>query len=104
MIWAQLILAGLLEVVGAVGLKYTEGFTRPGFTAIVVVSLATSFYLLSGAAEIIPIGTAYSVWTGIGAAGTVVYGIFFLGESAGIGRLASLLLVIGGAVGMKLFS
>ena len=104
MIWVQLIIAGLLEVVGAVGLKYTEGFTRLGYTAMVVIALAASFYLLSATAEVLPIGTAYAVWTGIGAAGTALFGVLFLGESAGTGRLISLLLIIGGSVGMKLFS
>lgn len=104
MVWIQLIIAGLLEVVGAVGLKYTEGFTRLGYTVLVVVALAASFYLLSGAAELLPIGTAYAVWTGIGAAGTAVFGILFLGEALNAGRVVSLCLVVGGSVGMKLFS
>jgi quaternary ammonium compound-resistance protein SugE len=104
MAWIELIAAGLLEVVGAVALKYTEGFSRAGYTALVLLAFAASFYLLSGAVEVLPVGTAYAIWTGIGAAGTALFAIIFLGEPVNIGRIASIVLVIGGAVGMKLFS
>ncbi len=104
MIWVQLCLAGLLEVVGAVGIKYTKGFTHLGFTALVFVALAMSFYLLSGTLEVLPVGTAYAIWTGIGAAGTAIFGITFLGESINVGRVAGLCLVVCGSVGMKLFA
>ena len=104
MAWFALIAAGLLEVTGAVGLKFTQGFTRAGYTARVIIGFAASFYLLSCVAEILPIGTAYAVWTGIGAAGAAVFGIMFLGEPINLGRIVSLCLVIGGSVGIKLFS
>jgi quaternary ammonium compound-resistance protein SugE len=103
-VWAQLIVAGLLEVVGAVGLKFTAGFTRIGVSALVIVALAASFYLLSAAVEVLPVGTAYAVWTGIGATGTAVAGMIWLGESRNAKRFASLLLVVAGSVGMKFFS
>jgi quaternary ammonium compound-resistance protein SugE len=103
MAWVALVVAGLLEVVGAIGLKYTEGFTRTRYTILVVVAFAVSFYLLSGVAEILPIGTAYAIWTGIGAAGTALFGMHWLGESRNAMRLASLALVVLGSMGMKAF-
>jgi quaternary ammonium compound-resistance protein SugE len=104
MVWFQLVIAGLLEVVGAVGIKFTDGFTKAGYTALVVVALGGSFYLLSGAATVLPIGTAYAIWTGIGAAGTAIFGMLALKESRNAKRMASLALVVAGSVGMKLFS
>lgn len=104
MVWIQLIVAGLFEVVGAVALKYSDGYRRAGYTLLVVVSFAASFYLLSGAAEVLPIGTAYAIWTGIGTAGTALFGMLVLNEPANAKRIASLALVIAGSVGMKLFS
>jgi paired small multidrug resistance pump len=77
---------------------------RRGYTLLVVVSFAASFYLLSGAAEVLPIGTAYAIWTGIGTAGTALFGMLVLNEPANATRIASLALVIAGSVGMKLFS
>ena len=94
MAWAALIIAGLLEVVGAVGLKYTEGFTRAGYELLVMAAFAASFYLLSAAAEMLPIGTAYAVWTGIGAGGTAVFGMLSMKEPCNPLRLASLALVV----------
>jgi quaternary ammonium compound-resistance protein SugE len=102
MAWLTLVIAGLLEVVGAVGLKYTEGFTRLGYTALVCLAFAASFYLLSAAVEVLPIGTAYAIWTGIGAVGTALCGMILLAEPRNAMRLFSLLLVVGGSVGMKL--
>jgi quaternary ammonium compound-resistance protein SugE len=104
MVWVQLVIAGLLEVIGAVGLMYTRGFTRIGYVGLVLVALAASFYLLSDALRVLPVGTAYAVWTGIGAAGTALFGIMFLGEPLNLGRMAGLTLVVGGSVGMKLFA
>lgn len=104
MAWLALVTAGLLEVVGAVGLKYTEGFTRPRYTALVFLALAASFYLLSAAVEVLPIGTAYAIWTGIGAVGTALFGMILFAEPRNAMRLFSLALVVGGSVGMKLTS
>jgi quaternary ammonium compound-resistance protein SugE len=104
MVWVQLVIAGLLEVIGAVGLTYTRGFTRIGYVGLVLDALAASFYLLSDALRVLPVGTAYAVWTGIGAAGTALFGIMFLGEPLNLGRMSGLALVIGGSVGMKLFA
>ena len=104
MAWLVLLCAGLFEVAGAVALKQSRGFRRPVPTVILCGSFAASFYLLSNAVESIPIGTAYAVWTGIGAAGTALVGMVALGESAGALRIASLLLVVLGAVGLQLYS
>jgi quaternary ammonium compound-resistance protein SugE len=104
MVWVALVAAGLLEVLGAVGLKYTEGFKKFGVTILVLVAFATSFFLLAAVAKVLPIGTAYAIWTGIGAAGTALFGMILLGEPKNAKRLFSLLLVIGGSVGMKLTS
>lgn len=104
MVWIALVAAGLLEVLGVVGLKYTEGFRKLGVTIVVLVAFATSFFLLAAAAKVLPIGTAYAIWTGIGAAGTALFGIILLGEPKNAKRLFSLLLVVGGSIGMKLTS
>ena len=100
--WFLLVVAGLLEIGWAVGLKYTEGFTRPLATALTVIAMVASIGLLGLAARDLPIGTAYAVWTGIGAVGTVVVGIFLLGESAAPLRLACLALIVAGIVGLKI--
>jgi quaternary ammonium compound-resistance protein SugE len=99
--WILLLFAGLLEIVWAVGLKYTEGFTHPGATVLTVAALIASFVLLGLAARSLPIGTAYAVWTGIGAAGTVLCGIFFLGEPTSLLRLACVGLILIGVLGLK---
>lgn len=104
MSWLILVIAGLLEVVGAVALKFTEGFTRIGYTTLVVAAFAVSFILLATAVETLPVGTAYAIWTGIGSAGVALFGMLWLGESRGIARVASLALVVAGSVGMKAFS
>jgi quaternary ammonium compound-resistance protein SugE len=100
--WMILVLAGLLETVWAVGLKYSHGFTRPAPTAVTVVAMAASMYLLAVAVRTLPIGTAYAVWTGIGAMGAAILGMMLLGEPRHPLRLASLVLVIVGVVGLKL--
>lgn len=102
--WTLLIIAGLLEVVWAVGLKYTESFTRLLPSAITLTAMVLSIVLLSRALRTIPVGTGYAVWTGIGAVGTVLIGILVLGEPRGAGRLIALSAIIGGIVGLKLAS
>lgn len=104
MAWVVLFIAGLLEVVWAVGLKYTQGFTRLWPSVGTVVTMAASFLLLSKALRTIPVGTGYAVWTGIGAVGTVVVGMTLLGEPRDVGRLVCVALIIAGIVGLKLFS
>ena len=102
MTWIALILAGLLEVVWAVGLKYTEGFTRPLATALTLAAMAGSVGLLGLALRGLPLGTAYAIWTGIGTVGTVIFGIVALNEPAGALRLGCIAMIIGGIVGLKL--
>jgi quaternary ammonium compound-resistance protein SugE len=104
MAWLLLFIAGLLEVCWAVGLKYTEGFTRPLPTVLTISAMVASMGLLGLAVRTLPIGTAYAVWTGIGAAGTVIAGIVFLGEPASSLRLGCVLLIMAGIVGLKLLT
>ncbi|WP_131783925.1 quaternary ammonium compound efflux SMR transporter SugE [Legionella gresilensis] len=100
--WFYLVLAGALEVVWAVGLKYTESFTRLYPSLLTIAAMILSFLLLSHSLRVLPIGTAYAVWTGIGAIGTVIYGLYFLGEPATILRLSCILLIIVAIIGLKL--
>jgi quaternary ammonium compound-resistance protein SugE len=104
MAWIYLFIAGLFEIGWAVGLKYTEGFTKlwPSFITIAVMIL--SFYFLSSAVKTIPIGTAYAIWTGIGAVGTAILGIILFGESKELIRIFFILLIVIGIVGLKIFS
>jgi quaternary ammonium compound-resistance protein SugE len=102
MSWAILVAAGLLEVVWAIGLKYTEGFTRLWPTVATVSAMLLSVWLLGIAMKSLPVGTAYAVWVGIGAIGTAIFGIILFAESANIGRLISLSLIFAGIVGLKL--
>ena len=102
--WIYLLAAGLLEIGFAMGLKYSEGFTRLSPTLLMFVSGALSFYLLSVSMKSLPVGTAYAVWTGIGAVGTVVLGIVFLDEPRDVFRLVSVLLIVTGIVGLRLTS
>lgn len=104
MAWLILLTAGLFEVGWAVGLKYTEGFTRPLPTALTVVSMGVSLWLLALALKTLPLGTAYAVWTGVGAVGAAILGIYLFGESADLGRLASIGLIVAGIIGLKLAS
>ena len=104
MAWVYLIIAGFFEIGLALGLKYSEGFTRLWPTVGMVVSGGISFYLLSVAMRSLPVGTAYAVWTGIGAAGTVILGILFLKESSDLIRLLSISLIIIGVVGLRFSS
>jgi len=102
MSWCILILAGFLEVCWAILLKYTNGFTNPLLTTCTLVILFFSIFLLSMAMKELPVGTAYAVWTGIGAVGTVVIGIVFFGESTSISKLCCLGLIILGILGIKI--
>lgn len=102
--WLILLLAGLLETVWAVGLKYTEGFTRLWPSVLTLLAMAASVWLLSVAMKTLPLGTAYAVWTGIGAVGAVIVGIVLFGESVAAPRLLSVALIITGLLGLKFFS
>jgi quaternary ammonium compound-resistance protein SugE len=102
MAWIILIVAGLLEIVWAVGLKYTQGFTRLAPSLITITAMVASMGLLGLAVRTLPIGTAYAVWTGIGTVGTVLVGIAVLGESASLVRLFCVALIVSGIVGLKL--
>ena len=102
MSWIILFIAGRLEVVWAIGLKYTHGFTRLTPSVITVTAMIVSIVLLSWAMRSLPVGTAYAVWTGIGAVGAAITGILLLGESASLARIASLALIVAGIVGLKL--
>lgn len=104
MAWVYLFAAGLLEMVWAVGLKYTEGWTRPVPSIITGIAMAASFYLLSIALKTLPVGTAYAVWTGIGAVGVAIIGILFLGEPRDLLRIVSILFIVAGIVGLRLVS
>jgi quaternary ammonium compound-resistance protein SugE len=102
MAWAILFLAGLFEVGWAIGLKYTEGFTRLWPTVGTVLAMILSLWLLGLAMKSLPVGTAYSVWVGVGAVGTVILGIVLLGEPANAARLISVAFIVAGIVGLKL--
>jgi len=102
MAWLLLIIAGLFEVGWAIGLKYTEGFSRPWPTAATVAAMVISVALLGVAMRTLPVGTAYAVWTGIGAVGTVVLGMVLFSEPATVARLACVGLILAGIVGLKL--
>lgn len=101
MSWIILFFAGLFEVGWAVGLKYTDGFTRPLPTALTVAAMAVSLGLLGLAMKELPLGTAYAIWTGVGAVGTVIAGIILFGESMALVRLLSVALIIAGLIGLK---
>lgn len=102
MSWIILFIAGLLEVVWAIGLKYTHGFTRLVPSVITVTAMIVSVVMLSWAMKSLPTGTAYAVWTGIGAVGAAITGIVLFGESANPARLLSLVLIVAGIIGLKL--
>lgn len=101
MSWIILFFAGLLEVGWAIGLKYTEGFTRLVPSALTVAAMIASFWLLGQALKTLPVGTAYAVWTGIGAVGTAILGIVLFAESTAWPRLLSILLIVIGILGLK---
>jgi len=100
--WLWLVVAGLLEVAWAIGLKSSDGFRRPGVSALTVLAMIASFYGLAQALKILPVGTGYAVWTGIGAVGTAIAGIVLFGESRDVGRMVSMLLIVAGIVGLRL--
>jgi quaternary ammonium compound-resistance protein SugE len=102
MAWLWLILAGLLEVVWATGLKYTEGFTRLVPSVITVGAMVASVYLLGAAVRTIPIGTGYAVWTGIGAVGVAILGMVLFNEPRALLRIVSILFIVAGIAGLKL--
>ncbi|WP_349922024.1 quaternary ammonium compound efflux SMR transporter SugE [Aeromonas veronii] len=101
MAWLLLLLAGLFEVAWAIGLKYTDGFSRPLPTLLTLSAMGVSVFLLAMAVKQLPLGTAYAVWTGIGAVGTVLMGIWLFNEPATLARILCLLLIIGGILGLK---
>lgn len=104
MAWIYLVVAGIFECVWAIGLKYTEGFTRLLPTSWTVGAMAISFLLLSTAMKTIPVGTAYAVWTGIGAIGVAIVGMILFDESREAARLVSIALIVAGVIGLKIFS
>jgi quaternary ammonium compound-resistance protein SugE len=100
--WIALCIAGVLEIGWAIGLKYTEGFTRPGPSIATAIAIVASMLLLAWSIRTLPVGTAYAVWTGIGAVGTAVLGIVLFGEPAAVARLVCIGLIVAGVVGLKL--
>lgn len=102
MVWLTLLVAGLFEVGMVIGLNLSEGFTRPWPSVLMVVSGGISFYLLSVAMQSLPAGTAYAVWTAIGASGAVLLGVLFLGEPANLLRMAGIVVVLGGVVMLRI--
>ncbi len=104
MSWVYLFIAGLFEIGWAIGLKYTEGFTKLVPTIWTAAAFLASIGLLGIALKTLPVGTAYAVWTGIGAVGTAILGVYLLGEPATVARLACISLIVAGIVGLKLFS
>jgi len=104
MAWVWLTLAGLLEVVWAIGLKYTEGFTRLWPSVVTASAMAASVYFLALAVRTVPIGTGYAVWTGIGAVGVAILGMILFNESRELLRIGSILLIVAGIAGLKVLS
>jgi quaternary ammonium compound-resistance protein SugE len=104
MAWLYLLIAGLLEVAWAIGLKYTDGFTRLIPSIVTLASMGASLLFLGLALKTLPVGTAYAVWTGIGAVGVAILGIILFAEPANALRLGSIALIVGGIVGLKLVS
>ncbi|MDL2259749.1 quaternary ammonium compound efflux SMR transporter SugE [Deltaproteobacteria bacterium OttesenSCG-928-K17] len=104
MVWFILVLAGLFETAWAIGLKYTHGFTRLWPTVGTLAAMAVSVFLLAQAMKSLPVGTAYAIWTGIGAVGAVVMGIILFNEPATAGRMICLGLIISGIIGLKIVS
>ena len=98
----MLALAGLFEIVWAIGLKYAQGFTKPVASTVTIAAMAASMWLLAQAARTLPIGTAYAVWTGIGAVGAALLGIMLFAESANPVRVLCIILIVAGIVGLKL--
>lgn len=103
MAWALLVAAGILEIGWAIGLKYTDGFTRLWPSVWTIAAMVVSMYLLALAARTLPIGTAYAVWVGIGAVGAAILGMILLGEPRSAARIACIGLIVAGVAGLKLF-
>jgi quaternary ammonium compound-resistance protein SugE len=104
MAWIYLVLAGGMEIAWAIGLKFTEGFTRLWPSLATAAAMVVSFFLLAQALKTLPVGTAYAVWTGIGAVGTAFAGIVLLGESRELARLFCIFLIVVGIIGLKITS
>lgn len=104
MAWIYLVIAGVLEVLWAYSMKLSEGFSRPGYSAITIVAMIASFALLSLSMKSLPLGTAYTIWTGIGAVGAFLVGLFVLGEPASAPRILAAGLIVSGLVMMKMTS
>jgi quaternary ammonium compound-resistance protein SugE len=104
MAWIYLFIAGVLEIVWAILLKYTQGFTRMGPSLVTVVAMVFSFYFLALSLRTVPVGTAYAVWTGIGAVGTAILGMILFGESRHALRLACIALIVIGVLGLRLLT
>jgi quaternary ammonium compound-resistance protein SugE len=104
MAWINLVIAGILEVFWAISLKYTEGFSKLWPNLFTLFGMVASFYFLAQALKVIPVGTGYAIWTGIGAAGTAILGIVLFGESAAPARLACITVIVAGIIGLKLTS
>ncbi len=102
--WVMLFVAGLFECAWAVGLKYSEGFTRPVPSALTIAAMLVSFWLLSIAMKTVPVGTAYAVWTGIGAAGVAVAGILLFNEPRDLARVFCIFLIIAGVAGLRVLA
>jgi quaternary ammonium compound-resistance protein SugE len=102
--WIVLVVAGLMEIVWAIGMKYSQGFTRLGPSIVTLVAAGVSFWLLAAAVKVLPIGTAYAAWTGMGAVGAAVLGIILFKEPATAARIACIVLIVGGTLGLKLLS
>lgn len=100
--WFWLIVAGLLEIGWAIGLKYTDGFRKLGPSVVTVVLMLASFWCLSQAIKVLPLGTSYAIWTGIGAVGTAIAGILLFKEPATVARLVCMVLIVAGIAGLKL--
>ena len=100
--WMLLAVAGLLEIVWSISMKASNGFTKHSFTVITLVTAALSFWLLGLALRHLPVGTAYAVWTGIGAVGAAILGILFFGESVSAARIGCIALIVSGILGLKL--
>ncbi|WBU58376.1 multidrug efflux SMR transporter [Paracoccus sediminicola] len=101
MIWVQLVVAGLLEVVWAYSMKQSDGFSRPGYSAVTIVAMIASFWLLARAMTVLPLGTAYVIWTGIGSVGAFILGLVLLGETASPARIGAAVMIVGGILLMK---
>ena len=104
MAWVYLIVAGVFECGWAIGIKYTDGFTKLVPSVLTIIAMAVSFWFLSMAMKTIPVGTAYAIWTGIGAVGVAILGMVLLEESRDVMRIFCLLLIVSGIVGLKLLS